>query len=363
MKIIIATGGTGGHIYPALALARYIKEQNPNSEIIFMGSTIRLEAKVVGDSEFPFYGYDIHTTQGNILKKAKSLSSMWSVYFDVKKRLEQIKPDIVIGFGGYVTVPILRAAQSLKIKTVLHEQNSVAGSANTYLSKKADLVITSYERTKFDFVKAKHVKCLGNPQASFIEKEMGESPIALKPDVKHVLIVMGSLGSSSINKHIEGALSSLDKKSYQTIFVTGKNDYDALQATYPDLENVLLVPFVDQMAQLFDSIDLIVSRAGATTIAEILAKGVPSILIPSPYVAANHQEINAKEIVEAAGAKMIIESDLSAEKLVQMIDLVVANDSLLEKMGQAAKKLSKTDAAPLIYHALESLIHGDHSES
>ncbi len=359
MKIVIATGGTGGHIYPALALARYIKEQNPQSEIVFMGSKIRLEASVVGQSEFPFFGYDIHTTQGHVFKKAKSLQSMVSVYFEVKKRLEQLKPDIVIGFGGYVTVPIVKAAQALKIKTVLHEQNSVGGSANKYLSSKASLIVTSYERTKFDFIKAKHVLCLGNPQATAVAHHTGKSDLALKPDMKHVLIVMGSLGSSTINQHIIEALPLLDKKTYQTIFVTGKKDFEAIQKKHHDLEQVMLVPYIDDMAASFDEIDLIVSRAGATTIAEILAKGLPSILIPSPYVAANHQEINAKEIVDASGAKMIIEKDLSADKLIQMIDLVVANDSLLEKMSVAAKQLARIDAAPLIYHELEKLVHGD----
>ena len=228
MKIMIATGGTGGHINPALDLAHILKQRNPENEVIFVGSDNRMEATVIPDAGYKFYGLHITTTAGSLFSKVTYVTSLIKAYFESKQILKQEKPDICIGFGNYISVPLILAAHHIGIKTMLHEQNSFAGKANKFLSHFADAVVGCYESNKAQMAKA-NVRILGNPSASVVKDTVFNPEvierIGLSKDIPFVVFMMGSLGSSSVSKVIDAAIP-LFNHDFQVMIVSGKaNSY------------------------------------------------------------------------------------------------------------------------------------------
>ena len=224
MKIMIATGGTGGHINPALDLAHILKERNPKNEVIFVGSDNRMEATVIPDAGYKFYGLHITTTAGSIFSKVTYATSLMKAYFESKKILKKEKPDICIGFGNYISVPLILAAHHLGIKTMLHEQNSFAGKANKFLSRFADAVVGCYESNQEQMPKA-NVRILGNPSASVVKDTVFDpeviKSVGLSTEIPYVVFMMGSLGSSSVSKVIDEAIPLFDQ-DFQVMIVSGK---------------------------------------------------------------------------------------------------------------------------------------------
>lgn len=355
MKIIVSAGGTGGHIYPAIAIINKLKERNKDLEVLYIGTTDRMEHELIPSLGINYVGIPIKgLNRKNIFKNI-------SVYKNYKKAIKTVediikifKPDVVVGVGGYVTLPVIKAAKKMKIKTFIHEQNSILGLTNKFLIKKADVVGISLE---IESLKSnKNVILTGNPRSeeAFKAEKLDKTKYKLSKKKPLVVIVMGSLGSLTITNIMKETLMSFKDKKYEVLFITGKNyinEYDDIKIP----KNVKLISSAPDMLNLLQVTDLIVTRAGATTIAEITTVGVPSIIIPSPHVTNNHQEYNAS-LLEKKGASLVIkERDLTEEKLLSTIDSLIEDAKKLNEMKRNNKGLSINDSASKIAKIIEDL--------
>ena len=352
MKIMMVAGGTGGHIYPALALAEELEKRG--HDITFVGSNDRMEKDVIPAHGFKYIGLNVYSTSGNVFNKFKSIVSIFFAYFKSKKIL--IGFDLAIGFGNYISMPVMNAAIKLGLKTIIHEQNSYVGRANRLLDKKVDLVIGSYEENKKQF-KNPNTKILGNPQSSKAysikkDKKVIEK-LGLDSKKKTVCIFMGSLGSSSVNEKLLDYFKLTDG-SYQVVYATGKAHYDKVINSIEQNDYLKIFERIDGINVMKNS-DLLVCRAGATTISEIEAIGVASVLIPSPYVPNNHQYHNGIALVNKNAAIMIEEKDLSGERLKECVDSLINNDSMLNNLRTNALKLGNPSVMNDIINEVESL--------
>lgn len=359
MRLLIVTGGTGGHIYPALALANAAKQRDPSTEILFVGNEDRMESTLIPEQGFSFLGLRTSGLSGSILKKGKAVVQMLIAYKKARKIIQEFSPDVAIGFGGYVSAPVMLAAHSYRIPCFIHEQNSIMGTANRFLSKKMSGIIVCYQKV-YDELQLPQVKLLGNPRASIAAKHTFNDAyfksLQLTTNKPIILIVMGSLGSTSVNAIMKEVLTQIDKH-YQIIYVTGKQNYDSFQKRFQNLPNIKIMEYVDQMA-ILDKVDLIICRGGATTAAEITAKGIASIIVPSPYVANNHQYYNAKCLEEAGCAKVIPEQNLNAKTLNVEIDKILNNSKVLKTMKENAKKISYPNACENILNWIDEVRRG-----
>ena len=358
MKVIVGAGGTGGHLYPALALVEYIKEVEPDSQFLFVGTKDRLESEVVPKMGYDYIGLNVRGLVGNPIKKGIAALIFVKSIFTAKKIVKKFNPDIVIGFGGYPSASIVEAAARLGYKTMIHEQNSIIGLTNRILVKSVDRIVCCYDKAYEAFPKEKTYK-LGNPRASVIAKIEPKdifSKYNLDKNKPLVTIVMGCLGSKSVNEKMIESLKTFEKKDYQVLYVTGKPFYQEMSQQLGNLSaNVKLVPYIDDMPSVLKSTTLVVSRAGASTLAEITAVGIPSILIPSPYVVANHQEYNALELANNNAAMMILENELNSQDFVKQVDEIINNQMLQESMKQNAKALSKPNTCQYIYQLIKEM--------
>jgi UDP-N-acetylglucosamine--N-acetylmuramyl-(pentapeptide) pyrophosphoryl-undecaprenol N-acetylglucosamine transferase len=359
MKVIIGAGGTGGHLYPALALVEYMKKQDPTTEFLFVGTTNRLESIIVPELGYEYIGLHVKGMVGNPLQRGLAGCIFIKSVFNARKIIKKYKPDIVIGFGGYPSASVVKAASMLKIKTIIHEQNSIIGLTNKILINSVDSIVCCYQKAYDNFPKEK-TYIYGNPRASAVVSNTPKDIFReynLDKNKKLAVIVMGSLGSESINNIMLTALQQLQTKEYQVLYVTGKQHFDTMKEAIGELrDNVCLVPYIEDMPSVMAYADIIVSRAGASTIAEITAVGLASILIPSPFVAANHQEYNATELVENEAAIMILEKELTAEVLLKEMDTVLQNEMLLESMRTNAKALGKPNAVRDMYQLIKRML-------
>lgn len=356
MKVIVSAGGTGGHIYPALAIINKIRSEEPNSEFLYIGTHNRMENDIVPKTGIPFESIEIYGFSKNIIKNFKTAGCLLKSYKKCKKLISSFNPDVVIGVGGYVTAPVIYAAKKLGYKTVIHEQNSLPGKSNQFLSKYSDLVCVSFKSSMSYFPKYKTV-FTGNPcsEDALSKKSIKKSVYNIKDNRKLVLFVMGSLGSSRVNEYLVNIMNLFSNKDYDVLFVTGKGSYDSISSnSFP--ENVHVVPYVDGMTGLMKNVDLIVSRAGASTLSEIIALELPSILIPSPYVANNHQYKNALDLVNENASIMIEEKDLKGDILVRKIDEILYDDNKIESMKKNLKSMMVSNSASLIYSNIKKLV-------
>ena len=352
MRIIIASGGTGGHIYPAITLAQAL--QKAGHKITFVGSTGRMEKDVIPAAGFDYIGLDMKIPGGSLINKANSFVSIVKAYYKCREIVKDY--DLAIGFGNYISVPLVMAARNRGLKTVIHEQNSFAGKANKYLDQKVDLVIGSYEENKKTF-KNPHTLILGNPQSSkaFNIKKDPEVllNLGLDPDKKTVVIFMGSLGSQTVNKVVIEYLNSL-KGDYQVIYASGKQNYAKARAAVKKKDYICVKEAVDGVKVMANS-SLLVSRAGATTLSEICAMGMPSILIPSPYVPNNHQFYNEMALIDKNAALLLEEKDLSPASLKAIIEKSINDEELLKSLHENAIKLSNPKVLDEIVKEIEKL--------
>jgi len=359
MRVVISAGGTGGHIYPALAIIHKIQEKEPNREFLYIGTHNRMEKDIVPKEGIPFRSIEVYGfNRKQLWKNIKVIHCLYKSKKKCIKWLKEFKPDIVIGVGGYVTVPVLSAAHKLRIKTFLHEQNSVAGKANLSLASHTDLIGVSFKSSMDSFPKNKTV-FTGNPcSEDAIKKEpMKKSELGLDDSKKLILIVMGSLGASSVNEVLKETLPKVGGEPYQFLFVTGKNDYEEIKkCEFP--RNVKVVPYIDNMTCIMKNTDLMITRAGASTLSEIMALKVPSILIPSPYVPNNHQYKNAMDLVKEDAAMLIEEKDLTPEVLMQNVNSILVSTKKQEEMKKNLSKLGVSNSATIIYQEIQKLIEG-----
>lgn len=350
----MVAGGSGGHIYPAVSLAKALI--NKGHDVTFVGANDRMEKDVIPSLGYKFIGLDTKTTRGGIKQKINSLLSIGDSYTKCLKLLKG-NCDMVIGFGNYISVPVVLAARTLKIKVVLHEQNSFVGRANRMLDKMADLVIVSYQASIKQF-KNPNTILLGNPQSSVASNVKKDpkviSDLGLDPNKKTVVIFMGSLGSESVLNVILDYFKLIDGTNvpYQIVYATGVKHYDKAKDYVRD--NVAIFDKIDGAAVMANS-DLLVSRAGATTLAEITALGTASILIPSPYVPNNHQFYNAKALVDKDAALMLEEKELNAYKLKEMIESLINDDEARLLIGKNARLLGNDNVIEDIIDRIEKL--------
>ncbi len=358
MKIIIATGGTGGHIYPAISLAEAIKDLNEKAEILFIGTSDHMEATMVPNAGFSFKSIIASGLKGNMFMQVAAAFKLYTAVSECTMIIKEFKPDIVVGFGGYVSVPVIIAASKLKIPTMLHEQNAYAGRANLFLEKYATAVVVSYEEAYRQFSK-KPVFLLGNPRVYQVKKQASTNVLAeygLDKNKPIVMFVMGSQGSTSVNNIMINVLQNLRNKPYRVLYVTGNSYYESFIERFKSNDNIIVIPYVKQ-TEMLEHVSLIVTRGGATTATEICAFNVPSIIIPSPYVPNNHQEINAQALVNRKAAFMIRESELTSDKLIEQIDKIMEEPFLLNQMRQNTKALCFINAAEDMIKLMEKVVN------
>ena len=360
MRVIISAGGTGGHIYPAIAIINKIKEEEPKSDILYIGTSDRMEKDLIPELGIKYEAIDVSGLKRKLtLDNIKVLYQFLKARKKCKKIIKEFNPDVVIGAGGYVTGPVIWAAKKLGKKTFIHEQNSVVGLSNKYLTKYADKIGVSFETTLSSFPKEK-VVLTGNPcsEKALKMKKANKEDYGLNKNKKLVLIVMGSLGSKTINDKIVSFLNSFKNKDYQVMFVTGNSYYEKVKNLKVP-ENVKIVPFIYEMPSLMKSTDLMITRAGASTMSEILVLNVPSIFIPSPYVTNNHQYKNAMDLVNKNAGLILEEKDVNKENLINLIDKTLSNKEQYNTIKSNLKELGIKDSSSRIYEALKEMIIND----
>lgn len=365
MKIIVSAGGTGGHIYPALAIINKIKEKEPNSEILYIGTKDRMESTIIPSKNIPYFGIEIKgLNRKNPFKNINVINNYCKNVKILKKKIKEFNPDIVIGVGGYVTAPVIYSAKKLGYKTFIHEQNSIPGLSNKFLSHYADKIGVSLSDSIKYFPKDK-VIFTGNPRSeeAYNSKTLPKNKLGLNltDNKKLILIVMGSLGSTTMNNKLKGTLPLFKDKDYEVVFVTGKNYYEEYKKIKVS-NNVKIVGYLDNMLQVLKNTNLIISRAGATSIAEITALGIPSILIPSPYVTHNHQLKNAKSLEKKEATVIIEEDEYEESLLVSTIDTILNDKEKYIELKENTLSLGVKDSATKIYEILKKLINGDNND-
>jgi len=351
-KFIIAGGGTGGHIFPAIAIANALKEQLPDAAFLFIGAKGKMEMEKVPQAGYAIEGLDIAGfNRTHMLKNIGLPLKLIKSFVQVRTIFKKFKPDAVIGVGGYSSFPVLRFAQSQKIPTFLHESNSFAGKANIMLGKKATAVFVATKGMESFFPNINLI-ITGNPvRKSIVKKSISKEDailfFGLAPDKITVLVVGGSLGAKSINDAILQGIQNMVKKDIQLIWQTGKTNatkYSDAEEAYP---GVVVTEFIKEMETGYAAADIIVSRAGAMAVTELCIIAKPVILVPFPHAAEDHQTANALQLVNADAAILVKDADANNE-LVDAILLLAEDKEKQIQMTNAIKKLAITDADTII---------------
>lgn len=361
MKYVVVAGGSGGHIYPALAIINKIKSEDKDSDILYIGTSTKMEKDIVPNAGIPFKGLDIEGLDRHKLLHNYGVYKKYRTgYKQALEILKEFNPDIVIGVGGYITLPVLNAAYKLGIPSIIHEQNSIPGLSNKLLTKKVKKICVSLPGSVKYFPEEKCVYT-GNPRSEEIinVKKVNKSKYGFDDNKKLVIFVMGSLGSITMTNKIKDLIPAFKNKNYQVLIITGKNYIDS----YNDVEvpeNVKLLSYCDQLINLMKDSDLLVSRAGASTIAEVTSIGLPTILVPSPYVTHNHQMVNARELEDAGAAIVVTEEEFGANKIIKNIDKLFDDNEYYEEIHNNSLKLGIKDSSSRIYDVIQKVI-GDNN--
>ncbi len=362
MRVIFSGGGTGGHIYPILALIKRLKERGLIDDVLFVGTKKGLESKLVPNAGIKFETLLAQGFSGkHVFKNVKTAKMFMAATKDAKKIINDFQPDVVIGTGGYVSAAIVYAAAKAKIPTIIHEQNSVVGLANKFLAHFVDRITYVFDDATSQFSEKKKLVKTGNPRSQEViglTTKTDLSKFNLKDDIPTVLIFGGSRGAQRINDIVVEAVPRLNTKPYQVIFATGQryyNDVKTKLASQELNENLAIVPYVADVPALLPNITAVVARSGATTLAEITAMGTPAILIPSPNVTHNHQMKNAMDLEGVGAAIVLAEDDLNVNNFVSSIDHILLDSSYAKKMSVASKSLAVVDASDRIIAVMEEL--------
>ncbi len=363
-KILISAGGTGGHIFPALAIAEEIRRRNASGEILFVGTKRGLEKRVIPPAGFRLKtivmsGLARSFRPGDLWKNALMPFKLMAGFMQSLWILCRFRPVAVIGCGGYVTGPVVWLAAMMNRLTFVQDQNSRPGRTTVFLSRWADRIYLAYaDAAKFIHHPDRSVVC-GNPLRSVIRhvpREEACRKFGLRPDRKTLLIVGGSLGAHTLNKTIRQNLDVLlGIPGLQAIWQTGSPEYDTLRLSAQTCEQLVVTAFIESMPEAYSSADLILCRAGAMTLAELACYGLPSILVPYPYAADNHQEFNARTFVQAGAAVMIRNEDLENE-FMKTFGPLFSDPQRLQAMSAACLSLARPDAAKKIADDIELCI-------
>ena len=362
MRLIISGGGTGGHIYPALAIIEDLLKQEPDSKVLYVGSKRGLESSIVPQQGIEFVALEIQGFKRSLsLENFKTVALFLKSVHESKKIIRDFKPDVVIGTGGYVSGAVVYAAAKAHIPTMIHEQNSAVGLTNKFLSHYVDKIAIGFHEAASQFPKEK-VVFAGNPRAQQVANMKATfkwSDIGLQDNEPTVLIFGGSQGAPAINKAVIGAVNEFNKRQYQVVFVTGQRRYQNVLNLLDKTRissNIKILPYINNMPQVLPKVSLIVGRSGATSIAEITALGIPSVLIPSPYVTADHQTKNTMSLVNRGAALMIKQEELNPKSLLKAVDQLMHDSAAREKMAENSKQLGVTDSADEILNLARTLI-------
>lgn len=371
MRAIIAAAGTGGHINPGIAIANKIKEKEPNSEIVFVGTGRGLEKDLVPRAGYELKTIDAHGIERKItVQNLKNLYATFKSISSAKKIMQSFKPDVLIGTGGYICVPTVIAAKKMGIPVVLHESNAFPGVAVKLFKKKAEKILVGFEDAKKRLDNRENVVVTGNPvklkkiDFSLSEKNKIIKETGLKNDKPIVLVFGGSQGAQSINQSLLEIIVNKKNKDYQIMWAAGPEQYkeikkklEEVNINIENIDNVKIVPYIYNMEEIMNIADLVVCRSGAMTITEISVVGKPAIFIPFPYATENHQEYNAKVLENVGAAKIILNKDLNSEILGSTINEIVKDKNLIERMGKNANKVAMKNVEDKIYEEIKATIN------
>jgi len=359
MRVLIAAGGTGGHIYPGIAVAKEIVRRHPGSEVKFVGTARGLENKLVPQAGFELLLIDsVGLKNVGFAARARGLLVLPKSLGQARALIKRFRPDVVIGAGGYVSGPVLLTASLMKLPTLVMESNALPGWTNRVLARFIDRAAVSFEAA-LPIFRGKGV-VTGNP----VRREFFEIPAKQRePAQLSVLIFGGSQGAHAINEAMIAALPLLGavKNKLKVRHQTGEADYDRVAAGYLDEgwgEQASVSKYIDDMVAAFTEVDLVICRAGATTTAELIAAGKASLMVPFPFAADDHQRKNAEAMESAGAATMILQQNLSPERLASEIQRLVGSPEKVTAMEQAARALSRGDAAAKVVDLVQQLVEG-----
>ncbi len=356
IRLIVSGGGTGGHLFPGIAVAEAVLARSAESEVLFVGTGRHTDVRVLESRSFAHAVIKCQGLKGKtVLQKISSVLQLPLALVNAARLIKKFKPDLVLGVGGYVTGPVLMAAKILGVHTCIHEQNSVPGMANRKLGRFVSKVFLSIPGSEKYFDQEKSVMT-GNP----VRKELIEIAEEKKPGKGQTLLTIGgSLGAHRVNTLMIGAMKKMKDqwpKHFKVIHQTGTADEKMVKDHYEEIGlSATVAPFFDDMAALYKQADVVISRAGATSIAEMAVLKLPMILIPFPYAADNHQQKNGDYLVKGGAAKMFIEKDLTEELLVEEITNLLGSEEKRKKMSAAAGKLARPNATEAIVSECEKL--------
>jgi UDP-N-acetylglucosamine--N-acetylmuramyl-(pentapeptide) pyrophosphoryl-undecaprenol N-acetylglucosamine transferase len=366
MKVIISAGGTGGHIFPAIAVADELKRQDASVEILFVGAEGKMEMERVPKSGYkieglPITGFQRKLSVQNIIKNIQLLYKLPLSIWRVKSILKQFKPEVAIGFGGFASGPTLKAASEMGVPTILQEQNSYAGVTNKLLAEKAKVICVAYEGMDKFFPKEKIV-VTGNPVRSDIlnirsKKEEGLSYFGLDKNKKTIAILGGSLGAKTLNVAMDKNAQLIENQSnVQFLWQCGRlYEEDFKDCKTAKLKNVQMRSFVDRMDLAYGCADVIIARAGALTVSELCLAGTPSVLVPSPNVAEDHQTKNAMALVQKGAAILVKDAEASQRMIAEAL-AILADENTSKTLSQNILKLGKPHAASDIVEQIKSVV-------
>lgn len=366
MRVIFTGGGTGGHIYPIMAIIERLKERgiSKNDEILFVGTKKGLESKIVPAAGVNFKTINIQGfNRKHPLKNFETIKLFLQATKSARKILKEFKPDVVLGTGGYVSGAMVYEAAKMHIPTMIHESNSVVGLANKFLGHYVDRICYTFDDAAKEFPEKKKLVKTGNPRSQQVlslheEKIDIKKKWGLSPEMPTVLVFGGSRGALAINRIMLKSLMNLKTKPYQIIWATGTYYFDSVQKKLENVDignNIKVLPYIKNMPGLLPEITCVVSRSGATSIAEFTALGVPVILIPSPNVTHNHQMKNALDLEKAGAALVIPEDDLNPNNFVSSIDHILLDEKYAKEMSQASKALGVPDASDQVIKVMEEI--------
>lgn len=370
MRVIIAAAGTAGHINPGIAIANKIKEEEPDSKIIFIGTGKGLEKDLTSRAGYELktidaYGFSKKISIDNLKKMIKTLKG----FKQAKKIIKEFNPDIVIGTGGYICGAVISSAHSLKIPTMLHESNAYPGLAVKMLAKKTDTILLGIEDAKNNIKKANKVVYTGNPtkvkKLNLSSSDIKRIKNELKVDEKLPLILVfgGSQGAKVINDAVKEVVKKKLNANYQIVWAAGKEQYDLVKQDLEksgidinNIKNATILPYIYNMDEVMSVSDLVVARSGAMTLTELAIIGKPAIFIPLPSSSANRQEDNARVFEKNGSAKVILNNELNANNLNKEINNIISNKEIVNNMGKAASKMAVFDAENRIYQEIKKLL-------
>jgi UDP-N-acetylglucosamine--N-acetylmuramyl-(pentapeptide) pyrophosphoryl-undecaprenol N-acetylglucosamine transferase len=358
IKVIISGGGTGGHIFPALAIANALKEMNTDNEILFVGALGRMEMEKIPAAGYKIIGLDIRGFQRKI--SVSNLSFPFKVISSVtksKKIIKEFNPDAAVGVGGYASGPLLWAATSFKIPSIIQEQNSFPGITNRLLAKRVQKICVAYEGMA-NFFPSKNIVMTGNPVRQDIAKTAGKEIQAIEffgldRNKKTILVIGGSLGARTLNESIAAGIEKLNASGVQLIWQTGKDYFEKAKSFASG--NIKVYDFIKEMDLAYAAADVVISRAGALSVSELCLVGKPVIFVPSPNVTADHQSKNAMTLAEKNAAQIVRDVD-AKEKLVDEALLLVQDETKRKTLSQNISALAKKDSAQKIAEIIYELI-------